>query len=64
LANSDNRPTILTLWATKPIRPLIEAAGFVAMGERESRLPDGSVRLSRYWELTREQWRALHAAAP
>ncbi|MCU0890530.1 MAG: GNAT family N-acetyltransferase [Sandarakinorhabdus sp.] len=43
---------------------VIEAAGFVAMGERESRRPDGSVRLSRYWELTRDQWRAQQAAAP
>ena len=39
---------------------LIEAAGFVPMGERESHRPDGSVRRSRYWELTREAWQALH----
>lgn len=39
---------------------LIEAAGFVAMGEREARRPDGSTRTSRYWELTREEWRQRH----
>ena len=37
---------------------VIEAAGFVPMGERESRRPDGTVRPSRYWEMTREAWRA------
>ncbi|MEZ5937380.1 MAG: GNAT family N-acetyltransferase [Hyphomonadaceae bacterium] len=36
---------------------VIEAAGFVAMGERDGVRPDGSVRLSRYWEMTREAWR-------
>ena len=35
---------------------VIEAAGFVSMGERESVRPDGSVRVSRYWELSREAW--------
>jgi RimJ/RimL family protein N-acetyltransferase len=39
---------------------LIEAAGFVPMGEREAKRPDGSVRVSRYWELTREAWRQRH----
>ena len=39
---------------------LIEAAGFVPMGEREAKRPDGSVRVSRYWELTRDQWRQRH----
>jgi RimJ/RimL family protein N-acetyltransferase len=39
---------------------LIEAAGFVPMGEREARRPDGSVRVSRYWELTRDEWRQRH----
>jgi RimJ/RimL family protein N-acetyltransferase len=39
---------------------LIEAAGFVPMGEREAKRPDGSVRVSRYWELTREEWRQRH----
>ena len=37
---------------------VIEAAGFVPMGERESRRPDGTIRPSRYWEMTREAWRA------
>jgi RimJ/RimL family protein N-acetyltransferase len=36
---------------------VIEAAGFVAMGERESIRPDGTIRVSRYWELARDQWR-------
>jgi RimJ/RimL family protein N-acetyltransferase len=39
---------------------LIEAAGFVPMGEREAKRPDGSVRVSRYWELTRDEWRQRH----
>jgi RimJ/RimL family protein N-acetyltransferase len=39
---------------------LIEAAGFVAMGEREASRPDGTVRVSRYWELTRDEWRQRH----
>jgi RimJ/RimL family protein N-acetyltransferase len=37
---------------------LIDAAGFVRMGERDSVRPDGSVRRSVYWEMTREAWRA------
>jgi RimJ/RimL family protein N-acetyltransferase len=36
----------------------IDGAGFVRMGERESLRPDGVVRRSVYWELTREAWRA------
>ena len=36
----------------------IDGAGFVRMGERESVRPDGTVRRSAYWELTREEWRA------
>lgn len=36
---------------------VIEAAGFAAMGERDGVRPDGSVRRSRYWEMTREAWR-------
>ena len=40
---------------------LIEAAGFIPMGERETVRPDGSVRRSLYWELSREQWRARAA---
>ena len=38
---------------------VIEAAGFRPMGERDSVRPDGTVRRSRYWELTREEWRKL-----
>lgn len=36
----------------------IDGAGFVRMGERENLRPDGTVRRSVYWELTREAWRA------
>jgi RimJ/RimL family protein N-acetyltransferase len=35
---------------------LIDAAGFTRMGERESVRPDGTVRRSLYWEMTREAW--------
>jgi RimJ/RimL family protein N-acetyltransferase len=35
---------------------VIEAAGFVYMGTRESIRPDGGRRTSHYWELTRESW--------
>jgi RimJ/RimL family protein N-acetyltransferase len=38
----------------------IDGAGFVRMGERESVRPDGSIRRSIYWELTRDQWRLQH----
>ncbi len=38
---------------------VIEAAGFVACGERRSVRADGSTRASLYWELTRDQWRAI-----
>ena len=40
---------------------MIDGAGFKRMGERDSVRPDGSVRRSVYWELTREDWRALRA---
>ena len=40
----------------------IDGAGFIRMGERESVRPDGSIRRSIYWELTRDQWRALRHA--
>jgi RimJ/RimL family protein N-acetyltransferase len=40
---------------------VIEAAGFEPMGERDSRKPDGSIRRSRYWELTKDKWLALHS---
>lgn len=36
----------------------IDGAGFVRRGERETVRPDGTVRRSVYWELTREAWRA------
>ncbi len=35
---------------------LIDRAGFVRMGERDSIRADGSIRRSIYWELTREGW--------
>ena len=35
---------------------VIEAAGFVPMGERDSVAVDGSVRRSLYWEMSREAW--------
>ena len=38
----------------------IDAAGFIRMGERDAVRPDGSVRRSVYWELTRDQWRQRH----
>ena len=40
---------------------LIEAAGFVRMGERDAVRADGTIRPSLYWELTREAWRAKWA---
>ncbi|MGD9965945.1 MAG: GNAT family N-acetyltransferase [Hyphomonadaceae bacterium] len=39
---------------------VIEAAGFQPMGEREATRADGTIRRSRYWEMTREAWAALH----
>lgn len=50
--------------ATDNIRSarVIEAAGFVARGERQSVKADGSTRVSRYWELTRDQWREIAAS--
>jgi RimJ/RimL family protein N-acetyltransferase len=41
---------------------LIDAAGFVRMGERDSVRPDGGVRRSVYWEMTRDAWRAKWGA--
>jgi RimJ/RimL family protein N-acetyltransferase len=38
----------------------IDAAGFVRMGERDAVRPDGTVRRSVYWEMSREQWRQRH----
>lgn len=40
---------------------LIDKAGFVRMGERDAVRPDGSIRRSIYWELTREGWDELVA---
>lgn len=40
---------------------VIEAAGFIPMGEREGRRADGSSRRSRYWEMSREAWAARPA---
>lgn len=39
---------------------VIEAAGFRHFGERDCIRPDGSIRASHYWELTREQWQRAH----
>ena len=39
---------------------LIDAAGFVRMGEREAVRADGTIRRSLYWEMTRDQWRQRH----
>ncbi|MBI5941759.1 MAG: GNAT family N-acetyltransferase [Caulobacterales bacterium] len=36
---------------------LIDAAGFVRMGTRDAIRPDGTIRVSLYWEVTRDQWR-------
>lgn len=38
---------------------LIEAMGFVRMGDREAVADDGAVRPSLYWEMTREAWRGV-----
>lgn len=37
---------------------LIDAAGFVRMGTRDAIRPDGSTRVSLYWEVTRDAWTA------
>lgn len=42
---------------------VIEASGFRDMGERDSMRPDGGVRRSRYWELSREAWLARTSRA-
>ncbi|MBX3484157.1 GNAT family protein [Phenylobacterium sp.] len=38
----------------------IDGAGFVRMGGRDAVRPDGTVRRSVYWEMTRDQWRQRH----
>jgi RimJ/RimL family protein N-acetyltransferase len=35
---------------------LLERIGFKSMGEIESHLPEGGVRPSRYWEMTKQDW--------
>lgn len=35
---------------------VIESAGFREMNGRDSVRPDGTIRQSRYWELSREEW--------
>ncbi|MBU4433430.1 MAG: GNAT family N-acetyltransferase [Alphaproteobacteria bacterium] len=42
---------------------VIEAAGFAPMGERDSLRPDGTLRPSLYWEMTRQAWRARRLKA-
>lgn len=37
---------------------LIDRMGFVRIGERDAHRPDGSLRRSLYWEMTREAWDA------
>jgi RimJ/RimL family protein N-acetyltransferase len=43
---------------------VIEAAGFIDMGERDSVRPDGTIRRSRYWEMTSDQWRERLGRGP
>ena len=38
---------------------LIDRAGFRRMGERDGTRPDGTIRRSHYWELTRLEWNAI-----
>jgi RimJ/RimL family protein N-acetyltransferase len=38
----------------------IDGAGFKRMGEVESVRPDGTVRRSLYWELSRAEWERMH----
>lgn len=38
----------------------IDAAGFRRMGERDAIRPDGTIRRSVYWEMTRDEWRMRH----
>jgi RimJ/RimL family protein N-acetyltransferase len=40
---------------------LIDRMGFRRMGERDGIRPDGSVRRSHYWELTRDEWNDIVA---
>ncbi len=43
---------------------VIEAAGFRRMGTRDCLRPDGTLRPSLYWEMTRDEWRRLAAEPP
>lgn len=38
----------------------IDDAGFVRLGERDAVRPDGTIRRSIYWEMTRDDWRMRH----
>ena len=38
----------------------IDGAGFTRMGERDAVRPDGTIRRSIYWEMTRDAWRLQH----
>jgi RimJ/RimL family protein N-acetyltransferase len=38
----------------------IDAAGFRRMGQRDAVRPDGTLRPSVYWEMTRDEWRQRH----
>lgn len=38
----------------------IDGAGFTRMGERDAVRPDGTIRRSIYWEMTRDDWRMRH----
>lgn len=38
----------------------IDGAGFTRMGARDAVRPDGTIRRSIYWEMTRETWRMQH----
>jgi RimJ/RimL family protein N-acetyltransferase len=50
--------------ATDNIRSakLIDRMGFRRMGERDAHRPDGTLRRSIYWEMTREEWVANRSA--
>lgn len=37
---------------------LIDRMGFIRKGERDAHRPDGTLRRSIYWEMTREEWAA------
>lgn len=40
---------------------LIDRAGFERMGSRDAVRPNGSIRKSLYWEMTRERWETVKA---